>query len=73
MTARSICLYCCYLLLSAQLHAASFDCTRAKTAVEKAICSDPRLNDLDARMCLAYVKAQKVAGEGDVVVLFSRS
>jgi len=68
MNARSICLYGWYLLLPVQLHAASFDCARAKTAIEKAICSDSRLSDLDARMGLAYVKAQKIAGEGDVVV-----
>ncbi len=35
--------------------AASFDCGRAFTALEKAVCQDPRLGDLDARMARNYI------------------
>lgn len=31
-------------------HAASFDCARARTADERAVCADPRLSMLDSEM-----------------------
>lgn len=34
--------------------AASFDCAQASTHVERMICSDPTLSDLDKRVALAY-------------------
>jgi|GEM_PF-743858 len=36
------------------LHAASFDCARARTGVEKAICADPKLSEYDERIAGAY-------------------
>lgn len=34
--------------------AASFDCSKARTSVEKLICSDPLLSELDSRMAQEY-------------------
>lgn len=37
-------------------HSASFDCTMAATAIEKTICSDSRLSDLDSQLNQSYKK-----------------
>jgi uncharacterized protein YecT (DUF1311 family) len=42
------------LMASCAAHAASFDCAKAKTAQEKAICGSPELNAADDRMAAAY-------------------
>ena len=39
--------------------AASFDCEQARTSVEKLICADPQLEDLDVELSEAYGAAQK--------------
>ncbi len=58
-----------FLVLCAPLaHAASFDCSKATTPVEKAICSDPHLSALDDQLNKAYQAALAKAGEADVVV-----
>jgi uncharacterized protein len=41
-------------LLCVLAHAASFDCTKAKTAQEKAICGTPALSAADDQMAAAY-------------------
>jgi len=41
-------------LMSTLAHAASFDCTKAKTAQEKAICASPDLSAADDEMAAAY-------------------
>lgn len=41
----------------ANLHAASFDCAKARTGVEKAICADPQLSEYDERIDAAYQRA----------------
>lgn len=38
----------------ATAHAASFDCAKARTGVEKAICADPKLSEYDERIAAAY-------------------
>lgn len=43
-----------------QAQAAGFDCRKAKTAVEKLICADPKLSRLDDEMARLY---QAVEGE----------
>ncbi len=49
----SLALFCASLLpLSA--HAASYDCTRADTAAEIAVCSNPSLNRLDEELAVEY-------------------
>ena len=40
--------------------AASFDCTKATTETEKAICNDPELSALDDRLSGVYVKGRQV-------------
>ncbi|WP_237385734.1 lysozyme inhibitor LprI family protein [Xenorhabdus sp. Sc-CR9] len=42
------------IILSPLSFAASFDCAKAKTPDEKAICSSPKLNDLDVEMSVKY-------------------
>jgi uncharacterized protein len=43
------------LLLSGSMaHAASFDCTKAKTPLEKAICALAKLSVADDQMATAY-------------------
>jgi uncharacterized protein YecT (DUF1311 family) len=39
--------------------AASFDCASAKSRVERAICGSPSLSEADARMAVAYARAEK--------------
>ena len=49
------------LAISLQARAASFDCAKAKAAVEKMICSDRALSDLDGRLASAYRRALVLA------------
>jgi uncharacterized protein len=43
--------WCILLLLAAGIaHAASFDCSKAKTSMEKAVCSSPQLSAADEQM-----------------------
>jgi uncharacterized protein len=44
--------------------AASFDCNRARTADEKAICADRVLNDKDVRMALLFDITQRLVPMG---------
>ena len=44
-------------LLPLTTFAASFDCTKASTAGEKAICADPELSKLDEQLAKAYKRA----------------
>ena len=47
--------WCALLLLAAgAAHAASFDCSKAKTSLEKAVCSSPELSAADDQMAAAY-------------------
>ncbi len=39
--------------------AASFDCTKAKTTLEKTICNDSRLDDADNRLGKVYSQLKK--------------
>ena len=51
-------------LLCTLAHAASFDCTKSKTAQEKAICATPDLSAADDQMAAAY-KAWLAAAQPD--------
>ena len=51
----------CALLAAAQLNAASFDCSKANTAVEHMICGQEELSKLDGELGEAYVMAIKKA------------
>lgn len=48
------------LALSCSAHAASFDCAKAETGVEKLICSDAELSKLDDALALAYSAALRL-------------
>lgn len=48
-----------WLVLSCTVHAASFDCAKAQTRVEKLICSDAELSKLDDDLTAAYTTALK--------------
>lgn len=57
--------YCSYLhfisiFLAFSANAASFDCHKATTEVEKAICSNPDLSELDDRMSKVFAKILEV-------------
>ncbi len=49
------------LAASPLTRAASFDCAKAKAPVEKMICSDPGLSELDGRLASAYRRALGLA------------
>jgi uncharacterized protein len=51
-------------LLAGQAHAASFDCARAATPDERAVCSDPQLSELDEVVARAFGQA-KLASPAD--------
>ncbi|WP_457094120.1 lysozyme inhibitor LprI family protein [Microvirga sp. P5_D2] len=44
--------------------AASFDCAKAETADEKAICADRQLNDDDVEMAVLYTHLKPLLGMG---------
>lgn len=44
--------------------AASFDCSKAETADEKAVCADRRLNDEDVEMAVLYTQLKPLLGMG---------
>ena len=46
------------LSMSAPLMAASFDCRKASTGIEKVICDDPKLSRLDSEMGSLYHKVK---------------
>ena len=47
----------------------SFDCTRARAPVEKAICADPELADLDREIATVFARRLRAADRGDVAAL----
>src|SRR5438128_1420226 len=58
------------LLVAASIaRAASFECTKAKAPVEKMICSDAALSDLDGRLAAAYRRALGPAANPGIDVL----
>lgn len=55
------CWWMLMLLAGAAAHAASFDCAKAKTPQEKAICASPKLSNADDQMAAAYRSALAAA------------
>lgn len=53
-----------FCLFAAKAHAASFDCARAATPDEHAVCSDLQLSELDDVVARAFAQA-KLASPGD--------
>ena len=63
---KTIAMFClCALIvistIPSVIFAASFDCSKASTKTEKAICDDPILSKLDEDMAVAYSKALKTS------------
>ncbi|MBK6854163.1 MAG: DUF1311 domain-containing protein [Burkholderiales bacterium] len=52
-------------LLAAPVVAASFDCGKARTTVERLICSNPIVSALDDSLALAYTQALELASDAD--------
>lgn len=50
-----------------QAEAAGFDCSKASTAVEKAICGDPKLSSLDEELSAIYSRAMSSAVDRDAM------
>ncbi|MGA2085278.1 MAG: lysozyme inhibitor LprI family protein [Terracidiphilus sp.] len=50
------------------LHAASFDCSKARTSIEKAICSSPELSAADDKLAQAYHVALTKVPEAAMLV-----
>jgi uncharacterized protein YecT (DUF1311 family) len=46
-----------FYLLSSNANAASFDCAKASTLIEKTICSDAKLSEFDSQLMQSYKKA----------------
>jgi uncharacterized protein len=46
------------------IQAASFDCSKAETTDEKAICANPQLNDADVEMSVLYTQLKPLLGMG---------
>lgn len=59
------------LIMLMSVPASAFDCTKAKTAVEKAICADPALKRMDDELAAAYgsVKTALAAPEQKMLAL----
>jgi len=51
---------------------ASFDCQKAQTSVEKSICGDKELSDLDSSVAIAYHKLLKVSKDKSAVIASQR-
>ncbi len=53
--------------------AASFNCTKAASAIEKTICADPELSKLDETLNAAYLKAVSRVGDKALVRQWQRN
>lgn len=56
------------LLAAGAVHAASFDCAKAKAPMEKLICGDAEVSKLDEAVALAYRGAQAAKGTTKLLV-----
>lgn len=63
----------CILPMSFIAHAASFDCSQAKSQVEHLVCSDQRLSRLDQELTTVYQQHRERDGSKKVVVESQRS
>jgi uncharacterized protein len=65
----------CLLLLAAGsvAHAASFDCSKAATSIEKMICSDENISDLDSQLMQSYKNMLSTAANAEALKLEQRA
>jgi uncharacterized protein len=52
-----------FLTLAIGVEAASFDCGKASTPVEKSICANTKLSELDSQLMQSYKKAALLKNE----------
>ncbi|WP_175672745.1 lysozyme inhibitor LprI family protein [Burkholderia ambifaria] len=64
---RSVMMLAVLTMAPMAAHAAGFDCTKAASPTEKAICADPGLSSLDGQLATAWKKA--LAKGGDTAAL----
>jgi len=55
------------MVLSSSAAAASFDCAKAATRVERTICADRKLSDLDDQLAAAYQNALTAASDANSI------
>ena len=55
---KKVIMLICVLLLGTQTYAASFDCKKANTKIEKMICSDAKLSELDVELAKLYAETR---------------
>lgn len=55
------------LLFSSNVFAASFDCKKAQSPVEKLICSDPKISSLDEKLARDYKSAIQSTGGNELI------
>lgn len=68
---RTILLLLLILLFSVKAYAASFNCSKAQTLMEKAICEDPSLSKLDEELSVQYNKLNKALKKDDQFILLA--
>jgi uncharacterized protein len=56
-------IYLSLILAGPIAHAASFDCAKAVTSIEKTICSSSRISDLDTQLTQSYKKSLSVSAD----------
>lgn len=56
-----------FVAIASPCHAASFNCAKASTLVEKAICADPKLSALDSSLVETYKIVLAAASDKDAV------
>lgn len=54
---------CCLFSFYQPIFAASFDCAKAYSQIEKMICADPQLSQLDSELLPIYQKARKATND----------
>jgi uncharacterized protein len=60
---RLVWIFLCGVFLPSAVHAASFDCQKAASPIEKLICHDPQLSKNDEDLAAAYTKALNDAAD----------
>lgn len=58
-----------WLALMATAQAASFDCNKAKTDLEKTICTNPKISSLDDDLNKSYIAAMKLLSDDGKAIL----
>lgn len=60
--------FCVSFFVSANVYAASYNCARAQSSIEKMICANPQLSLLDEKLAADYKTAAKATQSKDMVL-----